>query len=53
MIAVDIPSGLHADTGAVLGAAVRARVTVSFIGLKQGLFTGEDPSSAVRSSLTI
>lgn len=44
VIAVDIPSGLHADTGAVLGAAVRARVTVSFIGLKQGLFTGEGPA---------
>ncbi len=43
VIAVDIPSGLHTDTGAVLGAAVRARVTVSFIGLKQGLFTGQGP----------
>ena len=43
MLALDIPSGLHADTGAVLGEAVRADVTVSFIGLKQGLFTGEGP----------
>lgn len=44
VLAVDIPSGLHADTGAVLGRAVRAAVTVSFIGLKTGLFTGEGPS---------
>lgn len=42
-LAVDLPSGLHADTGAVLGAAVRADVTITFIGLKQGLFTGEAP----------
>jgi NAD(P)H-hydrate epimerase len=39
-LALDIPSGLCADTGAVLGEAVRADLTVSFIGLKQGLFTG-------------
>ncbi len=44
LIAVDIPSGLHADSGAVQGAAARARVTVSFIGLKQGLFTGRGPA---------
>lgn len=38
--AVDIPSGLHADTGAVLGEAVRATATVTFIGDKLGLHTG-------------
>jgi NAD(P)H-hydrate epimerase len=38
-IAVDIPSGLHADTGSLLGCAVKADATVTFIGLKQGLFT--------------
>lgn len=40
VLAIDVPSGLHADTGAVMGAAVRATVTVSFVGLKAGLFTG-------------
>ena len=40
VLAVDIPSGLHADTGAVLGAAIKADHTISFIGFKQGLFTG-------------
>ncbi|MDR9752161.1 NAD(P)H-hydrate dehydratase [Pseudomonas sp. SZMC_28357] len=39
--AVDIPSGLSADTGQVLGSAVRADLTVTFIGLKLGLFTGD------------
>ncbi|MDQ0124608.1 NAD(P)H-hydrate epimerase [Pseudomonas lini] len=39
--AVDIPSGLCADTGRVLGSAVRADLTVTFIGLKLGLFTGD------------
>lgn len=43
VLAVDIPSGLAADTGAVLGAAVHARLTVTFIGLKLGLFTGAAP----------
>ncbi len=38
--AVDIPSGLCADTGAVLGEALRATLTVSFIGLKTGQLTG-------------
>ncbi|PJC87475.1 bifunctional ADP-dependent NAD(P)H-hydrate dehydratase/NAD(P)H-hydrate epimerase [Vibrio sp. HA2012] len=41
VLAVDIPSGLCADTGVVLGCAVKAACTVSFIGLKQGLFTGQ------------
>ncbi|NOQ34916.1 MAG: NAD(P)H-hydrate dehydratase [Methylococcaceae bacterium] len=40
VIAVDIPSGIHADTGCMMGSAVKADATVSFIGLKQGLFTG-------------
>lgn len=43
VLAIDIPSGLHADTGAVLGCAVRADATMTFIGLKQGLFTGAGP----------
>ena len=40
VIAIDIPSGVDADTGNVSGCAVEANVTVTFIGLKQGLFTG-------------
>lgn len=43
VLALDLPSGLAADTGAVPGEAVRAAVTVSFIGLKRGLYTGNGP----------
>lgn len=43
ILAIDIPSGLHADSGRILGCAARAAVTISFIGLKQGLFTGQGP----------
>ncbi|UOA09494.1 NAD(P)H-hydrate dehydratase [Methylobacter sp. S3L5C] len=41
VVAVDSPSGLNADTGNVLGCAVKADCTVTFIALKQGLFTGQ------------
>ena len=40
VISIDIPSGLNADTGDVMGCAIEADVTATFIGLKQGLFTG-------------
>ncbi len=41
VVAVDIPSGLNGDSGSVMGAAIKADATISFIGLKQGLFTAE------------
>ncbi|MBQ7227152.1 MAG: NAD(P)H-hydrate dehydratase [Clostridia bacterium] len=37
VIAVDVPSGLNADTGKVMGVAVEADKTVTFSGIKQGL----------------
>lgn len=37
ILAVDVPSGLDADTGEPLGDAVRAAVTVTFGAMKQGL----------------
>ncbi|MFK2929455.1 NAD(P)H-hydrate dehydratase [Dyella agri] len=40
VLALDVPSGLDADTGSVPGAAIRADVTVSFIAAKRGLHTG-------------
>ena len=44
VLAIDVPSGLHATTGAVLGAAVRARRTVTFVGPKRGFFVGAGPA---------
>lgn len=44
VLAVDIPSGLSADTGNVLGTAIRASATVTFIARKKGLFTGKGPA---------
>lgn len=43
VLALDIPSGLCSDTGAVLGCAVKADMTVTFIGVKRGLLTHEGP----------
>ena len=40
-VAVDIPSGIHCDTGAVLGMAVKAELTVTFGCPKIGLYVGE------------
>ena len=37
VVAVDLPSGIDADTGEVAGAAVRADVTVTFGTWKPGL----------------
>lgn len=38
-LSVDIPSGLHGDTGEVLGAACHADVTVTFVAQKRGMTT--------------
>ncbi|MDH5633691.1 MAG: NAD(P)H-hydrate dehydratase [Gammaproteobacteria bacterium] len=40
VLSLDIPSGINADTGSVMGAAVKAACTLSFIGLNTGLLTG-------------
>ncbi len=39
VLAVDVPSGLDANTGATLGTAVRATLTVTFAARKLGLLT--------------
>lgn len=41
IIALDLPSGLAAETGQVLGEAVSATHTVTFLGLKAGIVTGQ------------
>jgi hydroxyethylthiazole kinase-like uncharacterized protein yjeF len=44
VLAVDLPSGLKADTGHAPGAVVQADLTVTFIGDKPGLHTGRGPA---------
>jgi NAD(P)H-hydrate epimerase len=44
VVALDIPTGLHGDSGVVMGFAVRADITVTFVGLKTGLFLGDGPA---------
>lgn len=46
VLALDLPSGLHAGLGAVLGPAVAAAATITFIAHKSGLFTGAGPAVA-------
>ncbi len=43
VLALDVPSGLCADTGRVLGCAVQADATATFIALKPGLLTLDGP----------
>lgn len=41
VISVDLPSGIGADTGKVLGTAVKADTTVTFIAPKIGMLKGQ------------
>ena len=45
VMAIDVPSGLDSTVGAAAGIVVRADVTVTFIALKAGLFTGQGPEA--------
>lgn len=40
VLALDVPTGLDADTGRTPGTAVQADATISFVARKQGLYTG-------------
>lgn len=50
VVAIDVPSGLDADTGEVLGIAVKASVTATLALAKKGLYAGKGPeySGAIR-----
>ncbi len=43
VLALDVPSGLDADSGVARGPAVHATATVAFVGWKRGLFTADGP----------
>ncbi|TVP91862.1 MAG: NAD(P)H-hydrate dehydratase [Pseudomonadaceae bacterium] len=43
VLAVDLPSGLDADSGRIWGSAVKAQLTVTFIAVKLGLLTADGP----------
>ena len=45
-IALDLPSGLDADTGSVHGVVVRAQHTLTFAALKVGLTCGDGPAAS-------
>ena len=43
VLALDVPSGLNADTGVAYSPTIRAHATSTFIGLKPGLLTADGP----------
>jgi NAD(P)H-hydrate epimerase len=43
VLAMDVPSGLDAETGLPRGDAVHADLTITFVALKQGLYLGRAP----------
>jgi hydroxyethylthiazole kinase-like uncharacterized protein yjeF len=52
VLALDVPSGINADTGRVLGRAVRATHTLTFIALKPGLLTLHGPDHCGEITVT-
>lgn len=46
LISADVPSGLDADTGEILGVAVKAGITVTMQFLKQGFYKNKGPEYA-------
>ncbi|MFO0519408.1 MAG: NAD(P)H-hydrate dehydratase [bacterium] len=51
LLALDVPSGLDADTGQVPGTAVEATRTLTFLAFKPGLFTGDGPDCCGETTL--
>ncbi len=52
VLAVDIPSGLDADTGRVMGVCVSADLTATFVGRKRGMYTADGPDHCGRVVFT-
>jgi len=47
VLALDIPSGVHGDTGEVMGTAIHADATVTFAAVKPGLLKNQDACGAL------
>ncbi len=43
VLAIDVPTGLDSDTGAIMGDAIKATQTLSFVAGKRGLYTRYGP----------
>jgi NAD(P)H-hydrate epimerase len=48
VLSVDIPSGLNANNGMIMGAAIIAELTVTFVGRKLGFYVGTGPDYSRR-----
>ena len=46
ILAIDVPSGLSADTGVAFGATIQADFTLTFLGAKPGLYTADGVDNA-------
>ena len=46
ILAIDVPSGLSADTGVAFGATIQADFTITFLGAKPGLYTADGVDAA-------
>ena len=53
IFALDLPSGLDADTGQPLGVAVRAIATATFVAAKRGFLAPGGPTTPARSPSSI
>ncbi|MCX7935074.1 MAG: NAD(P)H-hydrate epimerase, partial [Planctomycetota bacterium] len=43
VLALDLPSGLHADSGEIMGIAIKAQCTVTFAAPKKGFWLAQGP----------
>lgn len=43
VLSLDIPSGLNADSGEVMGSSIKADLTTTFVGRKKGLYLNQGP----------
>lgn len=47
ILSIDLPSGLDADTGKILGISIKANTTITFHHMKKGLLINKDSSEKI------